>query len=242
MRVLVVGGAGRVGAMVVGALSATHQVRVADKATPQRGLDEPESVIADVTDYQAMRDAAQDQDALVYLAMGRRDWRELGGGVESHFDVNVKGLYLTLRAAADTGVRKVVHASTLSIFHRFLEHGHKLPTRTPDEMHAYGLTKRLGEQVCESVARERALPIVSLRLCGPLPDDQWRTFEGRCPAVMTAATDVGSAFVRALDYDGTGHETFIITGDHEHQYIDHSNTRDRLGWQPVMRRETVQHG
>lgn len=238
MNVLVLGGAGRVGAMVVRTLSARHRVRVGDLSGDGPAAAH-ELRTVDVTDYASVRDAAQGQDAVVYLAMGRRGpWGEIGGWAESHFDVNVKGLYLTLRAAADAGIHRCVHASSLSVFQDYLVHGHDLEHRAPDATDGYGLTKRLGEQVCVAASREHGLQSVSLQLCGPLPDDEWHVFAGRCPAVMTAASDVATAFERALAYDTDGHESFIVTGDHDQTHIRWERTRDRLGWEPLMRRRS----
>ena len=237
MNVVVVGGAGHVGSLVLRTLARRHRVRLAD-LDPADGYGVAEPMTVDVTDIAQVRSAVEGQDGLVYLAMGRRSsWGETGGWVESHFDVNVKGLYLTLRAAADAGVRQCVYASSLSVFEDYLAWGHQLDDRIPDATDGYGLTKRLGEQVCESVSRERGMPVVSLRLCHPLPDQEWRAFAGPAPETRTAASDVARAFERALDYDASGHEAFTITGDHAEKSISARRTREVLGWVPQMRRE-----
>ena len=236
MNIVVIGGAGLVGSLIVRRLARSHQVRLAD-LDPADGHGVAEPMTVDVTDIGQLRSAVQGQDALVYLAMGQRSsWGETGGWVESHFDVNVKGLYLTLSAAAEAGVRQCVYASSLSIFEDYLAWGHQLEHRTPDATDGYGLTKRLGEQVCEAVSRERGLPVVSLRLCHPMPDEEWRDYSGPAPETVTAASDVARAFDQALDYDASGHETFIITGDHAETTISARRTREVLGWAPQLRR------
>lgn len=189
MKVIVVGGCGRIGTMVVPALTPDHDVRVTDLV--RRELpDGVEFVAADVTSYKNVRAAMDDQRALIYLAMGpMTPWGETGGWAEGHFDVNAKGLYLTLRAAADAGVRQVIYASTTSIFENYLEHGRDLDDREPDATDGYGLSKRLGEQVCEAACREHGMGVVALRLCAPLPDKEWRATtapalrSGRLPAM-----------------------------------------------------------
>lgn len=243
MKVLVVGGAGRVGGMVSLALRTRHEVRVADLDPSRRlpedehGAIDPEVTPVDVTDIASIRAAVAGQDAVVYLAMGRRaPWGATGGWAESHFDVNVKGLYLTLRAAAEAGVRTAVYASSLSIYDDYLERGQVLETIEPDAVDGYGLSKRLGEQVCEAAAREHGMSVVVLRLCGPMPDDRWRVFDGRCPEVMTAGSDVGAAFLAALQHQGSGFDAFVITGDGDERFIGQTHTRTVLGWRPRMTR------
>ncbi|WP_168211619.1 NAD-dependent epimerase/dehydratase family protein [Ruania zhangjianzhongii] len=242
MNVVVIGGAGVVGSLIVRTLAQSHRVRLAD-LEPTEGTGAAESMTVDVTDIEQVRRAVEGQDGLLYLAMGRhRPWGEVGGWVESHFDVNVKGLYLTLRAAADAGLRQCVYASSLSIFEDYLAWGDQLEHREPDATHGYGLTKRLGEQVCESVSRERNLPVVSLRLCHPMPDEEWLDFSGPAAETMTAASDVARAFDRALEYCASGHEPFIITGDHAEASIAARRTREVLGWVPQMRRDAESDG
>src|SRR5215216_6451638 len=98
MKVLVIGGSGIVGTLVVPILEESHTIRVFDLRAPQ--YEGAEYVAGDVTDYNALLQAAQRIDALIYLAMGSLNWDELSG-VTSAFDVNVKGLYLALKAAHD---------------------------------------------------------------------------------------------------------------------------------------------
>lgn len=234
MQLLVLGGAGAVGSMIVDRLSREHRVRVADLRQVEFD-DAAETVVADVTDVSTLRAAVEGQEAVVYLAMGRRSpWGETGGWAESQFDVNVKGLYLALRTAAEAGIRRAVYASTLSIFDRCYEHGHELEDREPDAVDGYGLTKRLGEEVCRAAARQHDMDIVSLRLCAPLPDPDYLAYAGRRPEIRTAGSDVASAFAAALRYDATGFEPFIVCGDGEQRSITWTRTYERLGWRPEL--------
>lgn len=234
MNVLVIGGAGRVGTMIVNRLARDHRVRVADLRPWTGGP--AESVLADVTDVASLRTAVEDQSAVVYLAMGRRDtWGTTDGWAQSHFDVNVKGLYLTLRTAAEAGIRQAVYASSLSIFEDYLDHGHELERREPDAVDGYGLTKRLGEQVCVAAVREHKMSVTSLRLCAPMPDEDYVAYQGRRPEIRTAGSDVAEAFAAALAHPATGFDTYIVCGDHNQRSITWSRTHERLGWKPRMR-------
>lgn len=236
MRILVIGGAGRVGAMIVDRLAREHHVRVADLRARENTGDGVESVIADVTDVESLRRAVRDQDALVYLAMGRMaEWGTTGGWAESHFDVNVKGLYLALRTAAEAGVHAAVYASSASIFADYLAHGHELQDREPDADDGYGLTKRLGEEVCAAAAREHGMNVIALRLCAPMADEDFLAYQGNHPEIRTAGSDVAEAFAAALAQPGTGFEHLMVVGDHEQESITWSRTRERLGWEPKMR-------
>ncbi|GAA2387669.1 NAD(P)-dependent oxidoreductase [Dactylosporangium salmoneum] len=241
MNVLVIGGSGRVGAMLLGPLARTHHVTVADRVPPGPGI---AFRLVDVADFGGLAAAMAGQDAVVYLAMGPNDgWGDPQRWAPAHFAVNVTGLYLALQAAARAGVRTFLHASTASVFEDYFGFGAELEHRAPDATDAYGLSKRLGEQVAEAAAREHGLAVASLRLCGPLPDDEWRAYDGwPDPHVMTAGSDVAAAFLAALRVvpaHGPGYRTYCITGDHDGRFIDAGPTRRALGWAPLARREDV---
>lgn len=233
MRVLVVGGAGAVGRMVVPTLASRHQVRVMDLEPP---MDVGDFRRGSVTSAEDVAAAAEGQDALVYLAMGRKQgWRDGPDWVASHFAVNVTGLYVTLQACAQAGVRLAVHASSMSVFDDYDTRDYAQRPE-PDATDAYGLTKRLGETVCEAAAREHAMTVTALRLVGPMPDDEWLACEGPRSEVMTAASDVAAAFVAALERPVKGYSAYTITGDHERRYLDWTPAYEDLGWQPLVRR------
>ena len=189
MRVLVIGGAGKLGHLLVPHLQQAHEVTVAD-LNPSAAPEGARVVGVDVTQFLDLEQAVRGYDAVIYLAMGRyADWGAANGWAESHFDVNVKGLYLTLRAAGAAGLKKVIYASSLSVFTGFLEFGYELDDREPNAVDAYGLSKALGERVCDAASREYEMGVVALRLCMPMSDDEWRDYGGKHPEIMTAATD-----------------------------------------------------
>lgn len=231
----VVGGAGDVGALVLPLLSLHHDVRVAD-LRPVNGW-RGEYVRADVADPGSLRAACEDADAVIFLAMGpKRDW----GSAEwarRQFAVNVEGLYTTLRAAAEVGVRRFVHASTASVFHNYRTKA--LPAHG-DAVDAYGLSKTAAELVCAAAVREHAITGVSLRLIGPLADEAWQTYDDpQSRDVMTAGSDVARAFLAALDTPTTGYRTCMISGDHTGDHIDGTEAAELLGWRPLARRSPV---
>ncbi|MHC9044519.1 NAD-dependent epimerase/dehydratase family protein [Microbacterium saperdae] len=237
-RVTVVGGAGDVGALVLPLLSRYHTVRVADLRPPSgwRG----DYVRADVADPAALRAACEGSDALVFLAMGtKRDWGT-AGWARNQFAVNVEGLYSTLRAAAEVGVRRFVHASTASIF---ADYRAPLLPATGDAVDAYGLSKTAAELVCAAATREHDLTGISLRLVGPLADEAWQEYDDpHSRDVMTAGSDVARAFLAALDAPTTGYRTCMISGDHTGEHIDLTDAAELLDWRPLARREVAAPG
>ncbi|MEU7000032.1 NAD(P)-dependent oxidoreductase [Nonomuraea sp. NPDC046570] len=233
MRVLVAGGAGDVGRMVVPVLARHHQVRVLDLRPPEG---EVEFIEGSVTDQAAVEKAARDQDAVVYLAMGRKTgWRDGPAWVASHFAVNVTGPHVTLETCARAGVRQAVYASSMSVFADYTTRDYTADP-APDATDAYGLTKRLGEQVCEAASREHGLAVTALRLVGPMPDEEWHAYRGERRELVTAGSDVAAAFLAALARTEPGFAAYTITGDHDRLTLDWTPAFTALGWRPRARR------
>lgn len=236
MKLLIIGGGGHLGRLVGPALAESHRVTVADRM-PDLRLDWATTTVVDVLDQDALARAAEDMDAIVYMAMGtKEDW----GSPEwarSQFDVNVTGLYNALQAAARADVRRVVIAGSLSVFDAFLS---STDDATPDAVDAYGLSKRLGEDVARAAATELDLHITILRLVLPMADDVWlASADDKHATVMTSGSDTAAAFGAAVLRDEPGCTAMAITGDHERRHLDWSRAEALLDWRPLSRRPFV---
>lgn len=118
MRALVTGATGKVGNAVARALAARGDEVVALVRDPARAAGTlPQGVTAvrgDVTDAASVRAAAEGCE-LVFNAMGLPEqWLADAGEFER---VNAVGSETVVREAARAGVRRVVHTSTIDVFH-----------------------------------------------------------------------------------------------------------------------------
>jgi nucleoside-diphosphate-sugar epimerase len=233
MHVTVVGGSGYVGGLVLPQLAARHVLRVFDRRPP--AVAGCEYVAGTLDDLDALRRAARGADALLYMAMGDKRF-DTDEAITTNFDVSVKGLYLALLAAHEAGVAHAVYTSSMSVYEGDLMQRY-FPDEeiAPDACHMYGLTKRLGEEVCRSATRAWGMSVNALRLCLPTPDDEWAT-QARpgTPTIATAASDLARALLAALDYRA-GFQAFMISGDYEQKLMSMAKARRMLGWEPLAR-------
>jgi nucleoside-diphosphate-sugar epimerase len=234
-RILVIGGSGYVGRLLVPQLAARHEIRVLDRRPPGGGY---QYVAGDATDPVVLRTALDGVDALVHGAMAP------DGDERRAFDVNVTSVHLALLAAHEAGVPHAVHLSSMSVYDDVL--GRRLPDESvpTDATDLYGLTKRLGEQVCQAAAARFGLSVNVLRLAFPTADEVWpawgkprRPRRVRTPAGVpidaTAASDLGRAVLAALDHRN-GFHVFTISGDRSAGLWSTAKAQTVLGWEPTF--------
>ena len=233
MNVLVIGGSGRVASVVLPYLKQHHTLRVFDlKAPADASLDH---VIGNVGDIDAMTEAARGMDALLYMAMGALDW-QTHTGMHTAFDVNVKGVYLSLHAARQAGVMHAVYCSSMSVYDGALDKQYFFDEDMPPNARGlYGLTKRMGEEACSNACYLHGMSVNALRLCFPMADDTWMALDRSGTNVLaTAASDLSNALHAALMYRN-GFQAFMISGDYAQTVINLAKAKRVLGWEPLAR-------
>ncbi|TML25270.1 MAG: NAD(P)-dependent oxidoreductase [Actinobacteria bacterium] len=244
MRVLVVGGSGYVAGLFLPALAARHPTRILDRRPPPDGPAEVEYLAGDATDHADLRRASAGMDTVVHCAMGSTAWRTPAGAADA-FDVNVKSVHLTLLAARSNGVPHAVYISSMSVYRRLT--ARRLDESVPpDATDLYGLTKRLGEQVCQAATVRWGMSVNILRLAWPTPDGMWpawapdgqpvrRRAAGGSPIDATAASDLSSAVLAALAHRD-GCQIFTISGDRSAGLWSTAKAGEVLGWGPTFPR------
>jgi UDP-glucose 4-epimerase len=163
--VLVTGGAGFIGSHLVDALVARgDSVRVLDdlfSGAPDNVNEGAELVNSSVADEAAVRQAVEGAELVFHQAAHRAVLRSVEDPLATD-TANVHGTLTVLKAAADAGVRRVVYASSSSVY----GDTDQLPTpesavtmpRSP-----YAVTKLVGEHYCRVFADLYGLETVSLR-------------------------------------------------------------------------------
>jgi nucleoside-diphosphate-sugar epimerase len=165
-RVLVTGGAGRIGAWVVQELHNDYDVVVFDRLPPKAPL-KARVVLGDHADLGQLCEAAAGVEAILHLSA----IPGLGPQTESVvFQTNVLGAYAVHQAAALLGIDTVVSTSSQSAYGWAWGTRDFLPRYLPiDEAHpdepdeAYGLSKVVGEQIAWSFHRKTGMRTIALR-------------------------------------------------------------------------------
>lgn len=212
-RYLVTGGAGFIGSHLAEALVALgHQVRVLDNfATGKREnlahlKGRIELVEADIRDLEAVREAMEGVEVVFHQAALPSVPRSLKDPLTTH-QVNATGTLHVLLAAREAGVRRLVYASSSSVYGDTPE----LPKREdlpPRPKSPYAASKLAGEHYCQAYWSGYGLETVCLRyfnVFGPR-QDPGSPYAAAIPLFASALLDGG--LVRVY---GTGDQTRDFT-------------------------------
>ncbi len=178
VRYLVTGGAGFIGSNLAEALvKSSHRVRVLDnfatgaRANLTAGAGAVELLEGDLRDAAIVERAVQGIDVVFHQAALPSVARSLEDPATTHA-VNATGTLTLLLAARRAGVRRVVYASSSSVYgdSPTLPKREEMPTQPKSP---YAVSKLAGEQYCQVFAAAFGLETVSLRyfnIFGPRQD------------------------------------------------------------------------
>ncbi len=155
MQILVTGNQGLIGRAVT--------ARLREAGDHVTGFDRADG--HDILDPDALAAAARGCDAVVHTAaLLGRPWDK----PHDIMTVNVTGTWNALAAARAAGARRVVSFSSVNALGIFSGNG--TPDYLPiDDAHparattAYGISKRLGEEMCRCFTRDTGIPTICLR-------------------------------------------------------------------------------
>ncbi|MEU6005581.1 NAD(P)-dependent oxidoreductase [Streptomyces sp. NPDC047453] len=222
--VLLTGAAGGLGTLMRGLLPEYgYELRLLDMR-PIEG--EPDAIVADLSDQDALREAVRGVDAVVHLA---------GISLEAPFEkvlkANIEGTYHLYEAAREEGVRRIVFASSNHVV------GHTphpspgeplLPIETPRRPDTfYGLSKSFGEDLAQLYWDRHGLETVSVRIgsCFPEPTSV------RMLSMWMSPADGARLFHAALTAENVGHTVVHGASANTRLWLDLTSAR-ALGYEP----------
>lgn len=248
MNVLLVGGSGLVGTFITPYLRQHHTLRVLDPVAPRHaGI---EHVSGSITDADALARALAGMDAFIDLVMlspqGGSSTEQSIKIIDENYEVNTRGLHLLLYVAQGIGIKRGIYTSTMSVHYRERTWYPSEESTPLDSPSAYGLTKGLGELICQYFVRWFDMNLIALRITGPRTRQDWLA-ERRDPPTpetghhvyITDEEDLALAYLAALDAVQIGHGRFdaiFIAGDEEEREHNLSKARRVLGWAPRAQR------
>ena len=240
--VLLTGAGGRVGQAILRNLGPAYDWRLLDREPlpaeklPE-GTEKEDVHVVDVTNTQAVREAAEGCDVIIHLAGDpRRDapW-------DSVLENNIHGTKVLYEAAIDAGVEKFVFASSNHAV------GHFETEREPDLYRAdddfrldgtelprpgnhYGISKATGEIIGRYYHDEYGIDVCNVRI-GNLTEGHPPIDYERGQAMWLSYRDCAQIHACALeaDYD---YEIVYGISDNDRKYYSLERAKEVLGYEP----------
>ena len=216
----------------------SHAVASLDTMKPRECLCPTYTV--DLTKFDCLLGHFKNADAVVHLARSRFPYTETGFNVAEQrwefadvpgdaerFNQNVAITNNVLAAALTCGVKKIVSGSSLAVYGFYYPSTELQPDYLPvDEDHPlrpqdpYGMTKLIGEKLCDALVQKSGAQIASLRLAGVYTEAHRSMLLERKKNPIARGTgalwsyidarDAARACRLALEADFGGHQAFNI--------------------------------
>ncbi len=248
MKVLILGGNGRMGPWVAAALAGRHTLRVTDVNDPPPAFAH-EYRRLDVADCGAVAAAAEGMDAIINLSVLRDDNRQA-------FAVNLRGNYHVALAAVRHGIRRIIntgpHYQLAGPQYEDWDFGLHPDLPPAPGSRLYALTKALGQEVLRVFSADHDLYVQTLLFMGMRVPGSWRlgpADPGAAPPLgrdldrpfVIAWPDTGSAIRAALEVEParlpSRCETYFVFPPLPHGKFRSDKISRVLGWRPAYHLE-----
>jgi uronate dehydrogenase len=233
MKILITGGAGRIGSMLRKELAdRVELIRTYDRLVASDPGPKEETVIGDLSDLSALEAAMEGMDGVIHLAAipNEQSWHVM-------LQTNVVGTAHVYEAAYRKGVRRVVFGSSNHAV-GFYPRGQRLDASVPCRPDSrYGLTKCWGEDVGSLYADKYGVKSLHIRIGNGLgPPTSLRTM-----AIWISIRDLAQLVMIGLTHPAI-HNTIVYgVSDNATGWYDNS-AAFALGYRPQDRSEVHLEG
>ncbi len=236
MNVLLIGANGYMGPHVVETLAPHHHLRITDVKPPPSEIREKysrhEFRDLDVTDTDQVLKHAEGMDAIVNLAVVRRD-------PVLAFNVNMLGCYNVMQAAVKHGIRRVIntgpHFTVAGPSYEQFDFAIEPDVPPHPGTGLYPITKSLGQEICRSFIEKYDVYVIELLFYILRDTSQLKPGLGGIPFVVSwsdAAEALRLALEIELDKLPSRCEAFFIHGDLPQGKFSNGKARRILGFRP----------
>lgn len=243
-KILITGGAGFIGSHLAQKLAQLeHEVTILDNLDPYYDVEIKKKNIelvlrnkncnfinGDILDKGQLEDVVKDEVEFIYHEAAQPGVRASVDNPLKPNEVNVKGTLNVLDAARQADVKRVINASSSSVYGKveYLPFDEKHPTQP---LAPYGVSKLVAEHYCRVYTELYGIPTVSLRyftVYGPrmrpdlaIPIFTRALIKGESPTIfgngeqtrdLTYIEDIVSANLMLLETDGADGETLNVGG------------------------------
>ena len=226
-KVLITGATGRIGVDLAPRMSEAFEVY---SGVRREVKDLPNPTPCLIGDFDSVKAACKGMDAVIHLA--GQSWD--ADIYEKMIPDNITGCYNVFEAALQTGVKRVIFASTNHTVGNYLEEGRTIdedaPVR-PDTF--YGVTKVYGEALGRFYAERKGLSVISARIGWHLAEDDPNLARNRRSWDMWLSfRDCGQFMTKALQAENIRYECLHCISGKTRRLMLIERARNVIGYEP----------
>ena len=250
LNVLVTGLNGVVGQALRGTLEKRYNLSALSRSGVS-GLPIERNHRADIADFEKIKPAFDNADVVLNLAAdgGMSSASGMDAGWDSMLRNNIVGTYNVLQAAKESGVSRVILASSGATVNGYeLEEPYKtlvspepvdLPSSwemvnefsEPKPITLYGVTKLFGEDLGRYFALTSGMSVINLRISSCTAEDN--AAPGRAQANWSSYRDLQQLTVKCIEApQNLKFDIFWATSDNTKLFRDNSHAKKVLGYAP----------
>ncbi len=250
LNVLVTGLNGVVGQALRGTLEKRYNLSALSRSGVS-GLPIERNHRADIADFEKLKPAFDNADVVLNLAAdgGMSSASGMDAGWDSMLRNNIVGTYNVLQAAKESGVSRVILASSGATVNGYeLEEPYKtlvspepvdLPSSwemvnefsEPKPITLYGVTKLFGEDLGRYFALTSEMSVINLRISSCTAEDN--AAPGRAQANWSSYRDLQQLTVKCIEApQNLKFDIFWATSDNKKLFRDNSHAKKVLGYAP----------
>ena len=229
--VLVTGAAGRIGSAFVQEMHDRYAFRLADRTDRVHELlPDAKSLVLDVADLDACRQAVQGMDVVLHLAADpspRADY------YESLRPNNFDGTYNIFRAAADAGCRRVVYASSVQTVMGYPMDDETAISASWWPLNMYAVSKCYGEATARMFSATTNLSAICVRIGAYQRPGLGDPDQRHELSAYVSPRDLNQLFRLCIDAEEIDFAVVHGISDNQIKRLSLTETRELLGYDPM---------
>ncbi len=230
-RVLVTGGAGRIGSYFAEHSGSKYDLRlmVQEIDDDARAVEKYGEVVAcDLADLEKLKEICAGIDTVLHLAGNPSPAQTWSSVIEN----NITGTYNTYVAAKSAGCRRVIFASSI---HAVSGYPKDVQVKTSEPVNPgdlYGVSKCFGEALGRYMAEQEGLSVIALRIGAFQPHASAEKMQLGMMDAWVSHRDLNQLIEKCIDAQNVKFAIFHGLSDNRFKRLDISDARELVGYAP----------
>lgn len=233
-KLLITGGAGKIGRQFIEQVYGSYNIRVFDRAKPYapRCNDKKvDYITGDLSIYSDCLTACRGIDTILHLAA---DSSINSGFHNSLLKNNIIATYNLYEAAVEEGCKRVVFASSIHAVSGYPKDVQVTTSMNPKPLNLYGVSKCFGEAVAFCFFRSYGISSIVVRIGAyNTPSDYESWFPRDEFDSFIAPEDLHQLFINAIETPNIDFAIFHGISDNKYKRLDLSDTKELLNYDPI---------